>query len=161
VVRRRRGAGLSTGGVRRRRRDPGIHRVEKLIAEVVEARQVVLRDGEGVVRAALVVGGDSMPRLRLYDPTGALRVQLAVYGTDVPAIELLDRESTTRAELWLAADGTPALTLRDAHGDGRGELGLHPGGRPYFVVPGGAVKTSRGQRPAARAATRSRGRERR
>ena len=113
-----------------------MERVEKVVAEVVETRHMVLRDGDGVVRAALLVGGDGVPRLRLYDPAGMLRLRLAVYGTDVPAIDLADRHGQTRATLWLDADGAPALTLTDAKGRGRGELGLRAGGSPYLAITG-------------------------
>ena len=80
----------------------------------VEAEEFVLRDANGVARAALSMTLDG-PGLFLYDQSGIVRLGLLI-GNDAPGVALFDSLGRPRVSLGLAIDETATLLLRDVKG---------------------------------------------
>ena len=80
----------------------------------VEAEEFVLRDANGVARAALSMTLDG-PGLFLYDQSGIVRLGLLI-GNDAPGVALFDSLGRPRVSLGLAIDETTTLLMRDVKG---------------------------------------------
>lgn len=80
----------------------------------VEAEEFVLRDTNGVARAALSMTVDG-PGLFLYDQSGIVRLGLLI-GNDAPGVALFDSLGRPRVSLGLSIDETTTLLMRDVKG---------------------------------------------
>jgi hypothetical protein len=99
---------------------------EGQVADVVESRRFVLRDGDGHVRGVLGVNNDGASRLVLQDRDGRERLRLALLADGSPGMSFADREGRSRAVLGLLADETSTLVFADRSGKTRAVLGLSP-----------------------------------
>src|ERR1700691_5759438 len=73
----------------------------------IEAEEFVLRDANGLTRAALSMTLDG-PGLFLYDQSGIVRLELLI-GNDAPGVALFDRLGRPIVSLGLAIDETATL----------------------------------------------------
>src|SRR5947208_1285131 len=90
-----------------------------------EEEKFILRDGNGTVRAALVVSKD-VPALEFYDKNHELLGGLMMSG-DENSFIFFDGEKRLRGKLGVI-EGQPALHLNDANGKRRVELSMTPNG---------------------------------
>ncbi len=116
------------------------------VSESLEARQFVLRDDSGRVRAALGSTPDGAVGLNLDDASGRTLITLDVEGNGSPGLDLYDHTGKRRAIIALAQQGTPGVGLYDAHGKLRTSLDVpaantpglafyHENGKPSWGVP--------------------------
>ena len=94
------------------------------IADVVEARQFVLRDEAGVARGALEMGRDGWVVLTLRDSAARARARLSLLPDGSPGLTFADREGRTRAVLGVLPDQTSTLVFADQSGRSRAVLGI-------------------------------------
>ena len=99
----------------------------------LETRALVLRDGEGLERAALRVGEDGNVSLSLRDDGARARLRLSVLVDGSPGVSLLDENGDTRAILGFLPDGTTTLVFADAGSIARSVLALTPDGASRIV----------------------------
>lgn len=116
------------------------------ISDSVEARQFILRDISGRVRAVLGSAPDGAMGLNLDDANGHTRVTLDVEDSGSPGLDLYDQDGKRRALIALGKQGTPGLGLYDAGGKLRASLDVpsanipglafyHKNGKPSWGVP--------------------------
>ncbi|HEV3110796.1 MAG TPA: hypothetical protein VGY99_09910 [Candidatus Binataceae bacterium] len=116
------------------------------VSESLEARQFVLRDSSGRVRAALGLSPDGAVGLNLDDASGRTAVTLDVEANGSPGLDLYDQNGKRRAIIALAQQGTPGVGLYDPHGKLRTSLDVpaantpglafyHENGKPSWGVP--------------------------
>jgi hypothetical protein len=103
------------------------------VAEALEAKALVLRDADGVERAALRLGEDGTVSLALRDGDANSRVRLSVLEDGSPGVSLLDGNGDTRAILGFLPDGTTTLVFADAGAVARTVLALTPDGASRMV----------------------------
>jgi len=82
----------------------------------IEAREFVLRDQNGTMRAALAIRPDGTPGLGLFDGRGKPRLSLDTGFDGTPGLNLFDPNERLRAALAIRPDGTPGLGLFDGEG---------------------------------------------
>jgi hypothetical protein len=99
----------------------------------LEARALVLRDAEGMERAALRIGEDGTVSLALRDGDAKARLKLSVLADGSPGVSLLDGNGDTRAILGFLPDGTTTLVFADAGSIARSVLALTPDGASRIV----------------------------
>lgn len=116
------------------------------VASSLEAKAFLLKDDEGVQRAALGLRDDGGARLTLSDGNGIARLRLAVLPDGSPGVSLLDTDGETRAILGLLADGTTTLVFADGGSVARGIFALTPDGaaRMIFNDQDGRTRTAVG-----------------
>jgi len=116
------------------------------VAPTVEAGSFVLKDGDGVERAALGFRDDGGTSLTLSDAGGHQRLRVSVLPDGSPGVSLLDQEGESRAILGLLADGTTTLVFADRGSVARGVFALTPDGssRIIFSDPNGVTRTAVG-----------------
>jgi hypothetical protein len=107
--------------------------VEGEVYPVLEMRTLVLRDGEGLERAALRIAEDGNVSLSLRDGDARARLRLSVLSDGSPGVSLLDEEGDTRAILGFLPDGTTTLVFADAGSIARSVLALTPDGASRIV----------------------------
>jgi hypothetical protein len=119
---------------------------EGRVAESVEARRFVLRDGSGAVRGVLGMTADGATRLVLQDGEGRERMKLTLLADGSPGIAFADREGRSRAVLGLLADETSTLVFADRRGRTRAVFGLSPdeSSTLVFVDPNGDARVGVG-----------------
>jgi hypothetical protein len=100
---------------------------------VLEAQAVVLRDVEGLERAALRIVDDGTVSLALRDDNAQARLRLSVLADGSPGVSLLDGNGDTRAILGFLPDGTTTLVFADAGSIARSVLALTPDGASRIV----------------------------
>jgi hypothetical protein len=100
------------------------------VSEALEARQFVLRDSSGKVRAALGASPDGAVGLSLHDASGRTRVSLDVEDSGSPGLDLYDQDGKRRALLALGQEGTPGVGLYDAGGKLRTSLDVPAANTP-------------------------------
>ena len=116
------------------------------VSESVEARQFVLRDSTGRVRAALGSSPDGAVGLNLDDASGHTLATLDVERNGSPGLDLYDQNGKRRALVALAPQGTPGVGLYDPQGKLRTSLDVpaantpglafyHENGKPSWGVP--------------------------
>lgn len=116
------------------------------VSESLEARQFVLRDSTGRVRAALGTSPDGAVGLNLDDANGHTAVTLDVEANGSPGLDLYDHNGRRRAIIALAQQGTPGVGLYDPQGKLRTSLDVpaantpglafyHENGKPSWGVP--------------------------
>ena len=105
------------------------------VPERVEAREFVLRDAGGQVRARLLVKPDvKAALLHLFDPAGKARVELGIGSDGSPSLRLADQGGKLRAALSVGADGTPRLGFWDEAGRLRATLNMEGDGSPTLAL---------------------------
>lgn len=110
---------------------------------IVTAQQFRLVDGEGIMRATLMVTPQGHPGLGLLDEDGDVRVMLRIGPQDDPGLVLYDGDLKVRAMLGIDPDGTAGLQLRDRDGNMVAALGAAARGG------GGVTFFHQGPRPRA------------
>jgi hypothetical protein len=86
------------------------------ISDSLEARQFVLRDSSGRVRAELGANPDGAVGLNLDDANGRTLATFVVDGKGSPGLDLYDQSGMRRAMIAVAPQGTPGVGLYDANG---------------------------------------------
>lgn len=126
-------------------RTTGVYRVGTVSPALV-AGSFVLRDEDGVDRAAIGLLPDGEASLTLTDRDGRSRLRLSVLPDGSPGVSLLDSQGESRAILGLLPDGTTTLVLADPDAIARGVLALTPDGaaRMVFSDRGGVTRTAVG-----------------
>jgi hypothetical protein len=115
-------------------------------SEVVEARQFVLRDDSGRVRAVLGTTPDGAAGLNLDDASGKTRVALDVDYAGSPGLDLFDQNGKRRALVSLSSNGEPGVGLYDSEGKLRTSVDIpavntpglsfyHEDGKPAWGAP--------------------------
>ncbi len=114
----------------------------------VEARNFVLRDEAGKVRAALAMRPDGSPGLAFFEKDGRVRLSLDL-GPDGPAVNLMNGIGKPHAALAMRKDGTPGLGLFDESGQVRASLDLYRNGLPAVNLYGdqGLLRAALAVRP--------------
>jgi hypothetical protein len=83
-------------------------------SEVIEARQVVLRDDSRRVRAVLGTTPDGAAGLNIDDASGKARISLDVDYAGSPGLDLFDQNGKRRALVSLGRNGEPGVGLYDS-----------------------------------------------
>ena len=89
----------------------------------VEARELVLRDAAGEVRARLGTTADGAARMVLVDRDGRARMRLSLLADGSPGITFADRAGRPRVVLGLLPDQSANLVMADGAGRTRAVLG--------------------------------------
>jgi hypothetical protein len=116
------------------------------ISDSIEARQFILRDSSGRVRAELGANPDGAVGLNLNDANERTLATLVVDGKGSPGLDLYDQSGKRRGMIALAAQGTPGIGLYDANGrlrtsldvpaaDGPGLAFYNDHGKPTSSMP--------------------------
>ena len=114
--------------------------------DVSQAREFLLRDDSGRVRAVLGTSPDGAVGFSLDDANGQTRVTLAVDRNGSPGLDLFDQSGKRRAIISLGQHGEPGAGLYDAQGKLRTSLDIpavtnpglafyHEDGKPAWGVP--------------------------
>jgi hypothetical protein len=82
--------------------------------DLVAAKQIQLKDGEGRVRAILAMSNAGQPAIILLDEHGKQRLELSSVG---PTINLNDEQQKTRATLQIAPNGDPKVAVFNKNGE--------------------------------------------
>lgn len=89
---------------------------EGLEGKTVEAEHFVLRDADGLMRAALAIRPDGTPGFGLFDENGQVRLSLDLGTSGASGVNLHDEHGTLQAALTVRPDGTPGFGLFDKEG---------------------------------------------
>ena len=103
------------------------------VANVVEARQFLLRDATGAVRGSWSSGDKGSMRLQLQAPGSRAGLSLAVLEGGASGITVRDSAGRSRAVLGLLPDQTVSLLFADENGTTRTVLSLVRGGSSTLV----------------------------
>jgi hypothetical protein len=109
----------------------------------LSAKEIVLRDADGVERGRLATASDGSARLSLSDREGHERIRLTVLADGSPGVTISDPDSRPRAVLGYLPDGTTNLVFADSGGTSRAVFGLEPDGsaQAVFADPSGTIRT--------------------
>jgi hypothetical protein len=88
--------------------------ISGLVARVVEADNIILRNAKGESVARLGVTKDGSASLGFYDPAHKLRMLFGLSGTGLPVLGLYDSEEKQRMTFALGNDEMPRVMLSDA-----------------------------------------------
>ncbi len=116
------------------------------VAESLDARQFVLHDSTGKVRAALGTTDEGAVGLNLVDPKDRTRITLDVASNGTPGLDFFDQDGRLRATVALGPDGTPGVGLYGPDGHLRTSLDVpagkipglafyHDDGKPAWGAP--------------------------
>jgi hypothetical protein len=109
------------------------HGLPGTVADVIEARQFLLRDANGAVRGTWSTGPKGSIRLQLQAPDSKAGMSLAVLEGGASGITVRDSAGRSRAVLGLLPDQTVSLLLADENGTTRTVLSLVRGGSSTLV----------------------------
>lgn len=101
---------------------------------VVRAKEFVVVDEQGKMRAGLGISSDGKPKLHFYDSEGKTRIGLGVSRSGAPALAMIDAQERVRFGFLVQPGGIPALTMADSQGRTRVGLVLHSNGSPGLVM---------------------------
>jgi len=109
----------------------------------LSAKEIVLRDAEGVERGRLATDANGRAELSLSDREGRERIRLTVLADGSPGVTINDPDARPRAVLGYLPDGTTNLVFADAQGTSRAVFGLEPDGsaQAVFSDRSGTVRT--------------------
>jgi hypothetical protein len=96
------------------------------VADVVQARQFVLRDAAGHVRAVIGSTAEGGSRFSMQDRSGRDRLRLTLLADGSPGLSFADPEGRSRAVLAFLPDETVNLVFADRTGRTRAVFGLMP-----------------------------------
>lgn len=109
------------------------HGLPGTVADVIEARQFLLRDASGAVRGTWATGDKGSMRLQLQAPGSKAGLSLAVLEGGASGITVRDSAGRSRAVLGLLPDQTVSLLFADENGTTRTVLSLVRGGSSTLV----------------------------
>jgi hypothetical protein len=109
------------------------HGLPGTVADVVEARQFLLRDGKGTIRGTWGTTQNGSLRLSLQSPNSKAGISLASLPDGASGITVRDSAGRSRAVLGLLPDQTVSLLLADENGTTRTVLSLVRGGSSTLV----------------------------
>jgi hypothetical protein len=109
------------------------HGLPGTVADVVEARQFLLRDANGAVRGTWAASQNGAMRLSLHSPGSKGGLSLASLPDGASGITVRDSAGRSRAVLGLLPDQTVSLLLADENGTTRTVLSLVRGGSSTLV----------------------------
>ncbi|HSJ24316.1 MAG TPA: hypothetical protein VK929_06605 [Longimicrobiales bacterium] len=111
------------------------------VADTVQARQFVLRDGADNVRAVLGSTPEGGVRFSMQDNAGSDRLRMTLLADGSPGLSLTDDEGRSRAVLAFLPDQTANLVFADRTGRTRAVLGLMPDESSTLVFANRAGET--------------------
>jgi len=122
------------------------HGLPGTVADVVEAREFLLRDQSGAVRGSWATADDGSMRLLLQTPGSKAGLSLSVLKGGASGITVRDSAGRSRAVLGLLPDQTVSLLFADENGTTRTVLSLVRGGSSTLVFAdrSGTAKTGMG-----------------
>jgi hypothetical protein len=109
------------------------HGLPGTVADVIEARQFLLRDPSGAIRGSWTTGDKGSMRLQLQSAGSRAGLSLAVLEGGASGITVRDSAGRSRAVLGLLPDQTVSLLLADENGTTRTVLSLVRGGSSTLV----------------------------
>ena len=109
------------------------HGLPGAVADIIEARQFVLRDANGAIRGSWATGDKGSIRLQLQAPGSKAGLSLAVLEGGASGITVRDSAGRSRAVLGLLPDQTVSLLFADENGTTRTVLSLVRGGSSTLV----------------------------
>jgi hypothetical protein len=109
------------------------HGLPGTVADVIEARQFLLRDASGAIRGSWATGAKGSMRLQLQAPGSKAGLSLAVLEGGASGITVRDSAGRSRAVLGLLPDQTVSLLFADENGTTRTVLSLVRGGASTLV----------------------------
>jgi hypothetical protein len=109
------------------------HGLPGTVADVLEARQFLLRDANGAVRGTWSTGDKGTMRLQLQAPGSKAGLTLAVLEGGASGITIRDSAGRSRAVLGLLPDQTVSMLFADENGTTRTVLSLVRGGSSTLV----------------------------
>jgi hypothetical protein len=117
----------------------------------VEAREFVLRDENGVMRASLTIRPDGTPGFGLFDKNGKVRLSFDLDAEGKAGLNLHDGEGTLRAAVATRPDGTPGIGLFGSRGQVRASLDVGRNGTSGVNVydDAGTLRAAMAMRPDA------------
>jgi hypothetical protein len=116
------------------------------VANVVEARQFLLRDKTGAIRGSWSAADDGSMRFLMQTPGTKAGLSFSVLGGGASGITVRDTAGRSRAVLGLLPDQTVSLLFADENGTTRAVLSLVRGGSSTLVFAdrGGSAKVGMG-----------------
>jgi hypothetical protein len=109
------------------------HGLPGTVADVLEAKQFLLRDADGAIRGTWGTGSNGAMRLTLQSPGSKAGLSLASLPDGASGITIRDSSGRSRAVLGLLPDQTVSLLLADENGTTRTVLSLVRGGSSTLV----------------------------
>ncbi|HWN18151.1 MAG TPA: hypothetical protein VNO19_04465 [Gemmatimonadales bacterium] len=109
------------------------HGLPGAVADVVEARQFLLRDRDGAIRGSWSAAADGSMRLLMQTPGSKAGLSLSVLRGGASGITVRDSAGRSRAVLGLLPDQTVSLLFADENGTTRTVLSLVRGGSSTLV----------------------------
>jgi hypothetical protein len=100
------------------------------IADTLDARQFVLHDSSGKVRAALGMTDDGAVGLNLVDSKDRSRITLDVAANGTPGLDFFDQDGKMRATLAMGPDGNAGVGLYGPDGHLRTSIDVPVGKTP-------------------------------
>ena len=110
-------------------------------ADIVAARQIVIRDDAGVPRGLWGVDDSGAVRLLLQDSERRPRLRLSLLADGGAGISLVDSAGHNRAVIALLPDHAVSVVLADGNGKTRSVFGLAPDGNSTLVFADGSGVT--------------------
>jgi hypothetical protein len=107
-------------------------------ADIVAARQIVIRDAAGVPRGLWGVDDSGAVRLMLQDGGRRPRLRLSLLADGGAGISLIDSAGHNRAVIALLPDHAVSVVLADGNGKTRSVFGLAPDGNSTLVFADGS-----------------------
>ena len=109
------------------------HGLPGTVADVIESRQFLLRDADGMVRGAWGTLPDGTMRLSLQAPGSKAGVTLTALKSGASGLTFSDSSGRSRGVFGILPDETLSLTFGDRTGMIRSSLGLNPEGSATIV----------------------------
>jgi hypothetical protein len=109
------------------------HGLPGTVADVIESRQFLLRDADGMVRGAWGTLPDGTMRLALQAPGSKAGVTLTALKSGASGLTFSDSSGRSRGVFGILPDETLSLTFGDRTGMTRASLGLNPEGSATLV----------------------------
>jgi len=109
------------------------HGLPGTVADVIEARQFMLRDKNGTIRGSWTAADDGSMRLQLQAPGTKAGLSLSVLAGGASGITVRDTAGRSRAVLGLLPDQTVSMLFADENGTTRTVLSLVRGGASTLV----------------------------
>ena len=114
------------------------HGLPGTVADVIESRQFLLRDADGMVRGAWGTLPDGTMRLSLQAPGSKAGVTLTALKSGASGLTFSDSSGRSRGVFGILPDETLSLTFGDRTGMTRTSLGLNPEGSATLVFADGS-----------------------
>ncbi|MFL5462041.1 MAG: hypothetical protein ACJ8A6_03285 [Gemmatimonadales bacterium] len=109
------------------------HGLPGSVPDLIETRQLILRDQNGAIRGTWSTGDKGSVRLQLLSPGSKAGLSLAVLEGGASGITVRDSAGRSRAVLGLLPDQTVSMLFADENGTTRTVLSLVRGGASTLV----------------------------